>query len=265
MSFEKMLVRAVVALESIAKSVKSNTKLVERQFEKLMSSQTSELPKEAKIPLDTLEDETVLKNNTGEKKQIVKLIVNKGKIAFDDEFAITCVNAIHPVTKKITDKLKRFKIADQMSGIEGSTGEYKITPPIIPEESLLLREVENSNVDTAPANGANLRFLNKHCIATIDEPLKYMALSDIFKTTLKAVKPPIPPVPPAPTPVKEKIVEPPIVLEGINDLLNIEYQRLNNDMVPIINIIKKYGSERLSEVDSKYYQQIIKEVQEYGK
>lgn len=97
--------------------------------------------------------------NVDNRFQTIQIVVGGGTVKAGDCFTIAGVNAVHHISKQDTGQLKTFRIVEIVSGAGGS-GQVKITPPIISGTGGTKAELEYKNVAAAPADQANITFLN---------------------------------------------------------------------------------------------------------
>lgn len=97
--------------------------------------------------------------NVDNRYQNIAITVGGGTVAVGDCFTIADVYAVHHITKQSTGQLKTFRITAIISG-SGGTGTVQISPPIISAGGGTDAELQYQNVDSTPASGAALVFLN---------------------------------------------------------------------------------------------------------
>ena len=97
--------------------------------------------------------------NVDNRYQTISITVGGGTVAVGDAFTFAGVEAVHHITKNTTGQLKTFRIHSIVTGA-GGTGTVQISPPIISNEGNTEAEAMYQNVDSTPANGAALVFLN---------------------------------------------------------------------------------------------------------
>lgn len=97
--------------------------------------------------------------NVDNRYQNLAITVGGGTVAVGDCFTIADVYAVHHITKQSTGQLKTFRITAIISG-SGGTGTVQISPPIISGGGGTDAELQYKNVDSTPASGAALVFLN---------------------------------------------------------------------------------------------------------
>jgi len=98
-------------------------------------------------------------SNVDNRYQNLTVAVTSGAIKIGDAFTIAGVYAVHHITKQSTGQLKTFRVVDIVSGAGGS-GVIKISPAIISGGGATNAELMYQNVDSTPANGAAITFLN---------------------------------------------------------------------------------------------------------
>lgn len=98
-------------------------------------------------------------SNVDNRYQSLTVSVSSGTIKIGDAFTIAGVYAVHHITKQSTGQLKTFRVVDIVSGAGGS-GVIKISPAIISGGGATNAEIMYQNVDSTPANGAAITFLN---------------------------------------------------------------------------------------------------------
>lgn len=99
------------------------------------------------------------RNNVDNRYQNLNVTVTSGTIAVGDCFTIASVQGVHLITKQETGKEKTFRVTGIISG-GGGTGTIQISPPIISGGGGTPAELQYQNVDSTPANGAAVTFLN---------------------------------------------------------------------------------------------------------
>ena len=97
--------------------------------------------------------------NVDNRYQNLAITVGGGTVAVGDCFTIADTHAVHHITKQSTGQLKTFRITAIISG-SGGTGTVQISPPIISGGGGTDAELQYKNVDSTPASGAALVFLN---------------------------------------------------------------------------------------------------------
>jgi len=97
--------------------------------------------------------------NVDNRTQLISIAVTSGTVKVGDALTIAGVNSVHHISKGDTGQLKTFRIVQIVSG-GGGTGTVRISPPIISGTGGTRPELEYKNVTAAPANGANITFLN---------------------------------------------------------------------------------------------------------
>lgn len=98
-------------------------------------------------------------SNQDNRYQNLAITVSSGTVKVGDAFTILDVNALHHITKLSTGQLKTFRITGIVTGA-GGTGTIQISPPIISAGGGTSAEIQYKNVDSTPANGAAITFLN---------------------------------------------------------------------------------------------------------
>ena len=98
-------------------------------------------------------------SNVDNRYQDIILDVTSGAVAVGDSFTIADVYAVHHITKQSTGQLKTFRVID-LNASAGASGTMTISPPIISGGGSTDAELMYKNVDSTPANGAALVFLN---------------------------------------------------------------------------------------------------------
>lgn len=106
-----------------------------------------------------LETTVVGQVNHDNRFQTIAVTVGAGTIAVGDCFTVANVYSVHHITKQSTGQLKTFRVVELVTGAGGS-GTIKITPPMISNGGSTDAEAAYQNVDSTPANGAALTFLN---------------------------------------------------------------------------------------------------------
>lgn len=94
------------------------------------------------------------RSNVDNRYQQVTLSGTTG-VAAGDCFTVANVYAVHHITKRSTGQLKTFRVISVDSGTQ-----VTISPPFISGEGETDAEVAYQNVDSTPANGAALTWLN---------------------------------------------------------------------------------------------------------
>lgn len=108
----------------------------------------------------TLDSGGLVYVNKDNRYQTLAITVGSGTVKVGDVFTIAGVNEVHHITKQDTGNLKTFRITAIISG-SGGTGNIQISPPIIAADSSPTDpELQYKNVTAAPANGAQITFLN---------------------------------------------------------------------------------------------------------
>ncbi|WP_246343987.1 P22 phage major capsid protein family protein [Sphingobium jiangsuense] len=97
--------------------------------------------------------------NVDNRTQLISIAVTSGTVKVGDALTIAGVNSVHHISKQDTGQPKTFRIVQIVSG-GGGTGTVRISPPIISGTGGTRPELEYKNVTAAPANGANITFLN---------------------------------------------------------------------------------------------------------
>lgn len=97
--------------------------------------------------------------NVDNRYQNLAVTVSSGTIKVGDAFTIAGVYAVHHITKQSTGQLKTFRVTGIVSG-SGGTGTIQISPPIISNGGSTNAEAMYQNVDSTPANGAAITWLN---------------------------------------------------------------------------------------------------------
>lgn len=98
-------------------------------------------------------------SNVDNRYQNLAVTVTSGTIAVGDAFTIADVYSVHPITKQSTGQLKTFRVVEIISGAGGS-GTVKISPAIISNGASTNAGAMYKNVNSTPANGAAITFLN---------------------------------------------------------------------------------------------------------
>ena len=98
-------------------------------------------------------------SNVDNRYQNLTVAVTSGTIKVGDAFTIAGVYAVHHITKQSTGELKTFRVVEIVSGAGGS-GVVKISPAIISNGGSTNAEAQYQNVDSTPANGAAITWLN---------------------------------------------------------------------------------------------------------
>lgn len=111
------------------------------------------------VPLATSTAATGEKSNVDNRTMPLTIAVTSGTVKVGDSFTIAGCYAVHHITKQSTGQLKTFRITGIVSGAGGS-GVVTISPPIIVADGSTEAEKRYANVDTTPADGAAITFLN---------------------------------------------------------------------------------------------------------
>jgi len=98
-------------------------------------------------------------SNVDNRYQTISIDVTSGTVAVGDCFTIANVYSVHHITKQSTGRLKSFRVIELVTG-SGATGTVKISPAIVSNGGSTDAEAQYQNVDSTPANGAALVFLN---------------------------------------------------------------------------------------------------------
>tara|TARA_R110000822_G_scaffold114811_4_gene246513 strand:+ start:91 stop:1356 length:1266 start_codon:yes stop_codon:yes gene_type:complete len=98
-------------------------------------------------------------SNVDNRFQTITIAVSSGTVKVGDAFTTAGVNSVHHITKEDTGQLKTHRITEIVTGAGGS-GTVKITPPFISAGGSTLAEEIYKNVETTPADGAAITFLN---------------------------------------------------------------------------------------------------------
>jgi len=98
-------------------------------------------------------------SNVDNRYQNIDLTVGGNTVAVGDCFTIADVYAVHHITKQSTGQLKTFRVISLLTSA-GATGTMQISPPIISNGGGTDAEAQYQNVDSTPANGAAIVFLN---------------------------------------------------------------------------------------------------------
>lgn len=98
-------------------------------------------------------------SNVDNRYQNLTIAVTSGTVAIGDCFTIAGVYAVHHITKQSTGQLKTFRVVDIVSGAGGS-GVVKISPAIVSNGGGTPAEAQYQNVDSTPADGAAITWLN---------------------------------------------------------------------------------------------------------
>ena len=98
-------------------------------------------------------------SNVDNRTQTLAITVGGGTVKVGDAFTIANVYEVHHITKQATDQLKTFRITEILTGAGGS-GNVKISPAIVSNGGSTRAEIQYQNVDSTPANGAAITFLN---------------------------------------------------------------------------------------------------------
>lgn len=99
------------------------------------------------------------KSNVDNRTQELAVTVSSGTIAVGDCFTIAGVYAVHHITKQSTGVLKTFRVTSLLSS-GGTSGTIQISPPIISNGGSTDAEAAYKNVNSTPASGAALVWLN---------------------------------------------------------------------------------------------------------
>lgn len=111
------------------------------------------------VPAATSTAATGEKSNVDNRFQNLAITVTSGTVKVGDCFTIDGVYAVHHITKQSTGQLKTFRVTGIVSGA-GGTGTITITPAIVSNGGGTLAEEIYQNVDSTPANGAAITWLN---------------------------------------------------------------------------------------------------------
>lgn len=98
-------------------------------------------------------------SNVDNRYQNLAVTVTSGTIKVGDAFTIANVYAVHHITKQSTGVLKTFRVTGIVSGA-GGTGTIQISPAIISNGGGTNAEAQYQNVDSTPASGAAIVWLN---------------------------------------------------------------------------------------------------------
>ena len=101
-------------------------------------------------------------SNVDNRYQNLTVTVGAGDtVRAGDSFTIADVYEVHHITKQSTGSLKTFRIIDIVSGGgTAGTNVLKISPAIVSNGGSTDAEAQYQNVDSTPANGAAITFLN---------------------------------------------------------------------------------------------------------
>lgn len=102
---------------------------------------------------------TAGKINVDNRTQQLIIAVSSGTVALGDCFTIANVFAVHHITKVSTGQLKTFRITSLLAS-SGASGTMEISPAIVANAGSSDAEAQYQNVDSVPANGAAMVFLN---------------------------------------------------------------------------------------------------------
>lgn len=98
-------------------------------------------------------------SNYDNRYQNITVAVSSGTIKVGDAFTIANVYAVHHITKQSTGQLKTFRVTGIVSGAGGS-GVIQISPAIVSGGGGTDAELAYQNVDSTPADGAAIVWLN---------------------------------------------------------------------------------------------------------
>ena len=98
-------------------------------------------------------------SNVDNRNQVLTVAVSSGTIKVGDAFTIAGVYSVHHITKESTGQLKTFRVTGIVSGAGGS-GVIQISPPIISNGGGTDAEAQYQNVNSTPADGAAITWLN---------------------------------------------------------------------------------------------------------
>lgn len=98
-------------------------------------------------------------SNYDNRYQNITVAVSSGTIKVGDAFTIADVYAVHHITKQSTGQLKTFRVTGIVSGAGGS-GVIQISPAIVSGGGGTDAELAYQNVDSTPADGAAIVWLN---------------------------------------------------------------------------------------------------------
>lgn len=103
-------------------------------------------------------------SNVDNRSQALTVAVSSGTIKVGDAFTIADVYSVHHITKESTGQLKTFRVTGIISGAGGS-GVIQVSPPIISNGGSTDAEAQYQNVDSTPADGAAITWLNTKAAA----------------------------------------------------------------------------------------------------
>lgn len=110
-------------------------------------------------PVATSTASTGETSNVDNRYQALNVTVTLGTVKVGDCFTIADVESVHLITKQATGQAKTFRVTGIISG-GGGTGTIQVSPPIISGGGGTKAERQYQNVDSTPANGAAITFLN---------------------------------------------------------------------------------------------------------
>lgn len=107
------------------------------------------------VPAATVTSAGITENKDNRYTDLVITATTYANIKVGDAFTIAGVNEIHLITKQNTGQLKTFRVVDKPAA-----NTIRIYPAIIDAAEGSIGSKEYANVSAAPANGANITWLN---------------------------------------------------------------------------------------------------------
>lgn len=107
------------------------------------------------VPSATVSSAGITENKDNRYTDLVITATTYANIKVGDAFTIAGVNEVHMITKQNTGQLKTFRVVDKPAA-----NTIRIYPAIIDAAEGSIGSKEYANVSAAPANGANITWLN---------------------------------------------------------------------------------------------------------
>lgn len=107
------------------------------------------------VPSATVTSAGITENKDNRYTDLVITATTYANIKVGDAFTIAGVNEVHMITKQNTGQLKTFRVVDKPAA-----NTIRIYPAIIDAAEGSIGSKEYANVSAAPANGANITWLN---------------------------------------------------------------------------------------------------------
>ncbi|MEJ5205221.1 P22 phage major capsid protein family protein [Acinetobacter junii] len=107
------------------------------------------------VPAATVTSAGITENKDNRYTDLVITATTYANIKVGDAFTIAGVNEVHMITKQNTGQLKTFRVVDKPAA-----NTIRIYPAIIDAAEGSIGSKEYANVSAAPANGANITWLN---------------------------------------------------------------------------------------------------------